>query len=151
MDDEDDRTTAFGLFNFAHTYWASAAALRKIKVKATHPEDPQQYLYCHAVELFLKAYLRAKGASATELREKYRHKLVPMGHVAAKEGLLVDDEVREVLELIDGLGTTLRYIRQGAFRMPTFEALERTCKSFHQCAAELLMSQGHKIRYYRRS
>jgi len=35
MSDEDARTTAFGLFNFAHSYWRSAAALQTLKVKAT--------------------------------------------------------------------------------------------------------------------
>jgi hypothetical protein len=99
MSNEDDRTTAFGLFNYAHTYWQSAVILRKTRVKATHPDDPPWYLYSHAVELFLKAFMRAKGMSPRDLKQKYGHKLVPLGEAAEKNGLLVDDEVRDVLTL----------------------------------------------------
>ena len=150
MDDEDDRTTAFGLLNFAHPYWKSAATLRKVDVKATHAQDPIWYLYCHAVELFLKAYLRAKGATAKDLRTKYGHKVSTLARDAENGGLLFDDEDREVVAVMDRLGTTLRYLQTGPFTRPTLEALERTCKSFHQSVAEELLKQGHKLRYYRR-
>lgn len=147
--DEDDRTTPFGLFNFAHSYWRSAAALRKIKVQATHPDDPAWFLYCHAVELFLKAFLRAHGASVKELRDKYGHNVVKLAAAAEKAGLHFDDEDRDVITLMDQMGIlTLRYIRTGAFTRPTLEALDRTCKSFHQSTADLLRSQGHKVRIY---
>lgn len=147
--EDEDRTTAFGLFNFAHSYWKSASALTKAKVRATHAHDPIWYLYTHAVELFLKAYLRAKGATEDDLRKKYGHKVSTLAADAEKDGLHFDDEDREVVGLMDQLGTTLRYIRRGPWTRPSLEALERTCRSFHQSVAEELLKQGHKIRYYR--
>jgi hypothetical protein len=50
-------------------------ALQKAQVKATHPDDPICFLYFHAVELYLKSFLRAHGASVEELRTKYGHRL----------------------------------------------------------------------------
>lgn len=147
--DEDDRTTPFGLFNFAHSYWRSAAALRTIKVQATHPDDPAWFLFCHAIELFLKAFMRAQGTSVKELRDKYGHNVVKLAKAAEKAGLHFDDEDRDVITLMDRMGIlTLRYIRTGAFTRPTLEALDRTCKSFHRSTADLLRSQGHKVRIY---
>lgn len=151
MDNEDDRTTAFGLFNFAHSYWKSATALRESEVKATHAHDVVWYLYCHAVELLLKAYLRAKGATVGDLRLKYGHKVSKLAKAAESQGLLFDDEDHDVVLLVDRVGTTLRYLQTGPFTRPHFDALERTCKSFHRSVAEELIKQGHKLRNYRRA
>lgn len=145
---DDEKTTAYGLYCFAHSYWRSAAALRKIDVKATHPDDPVWYLYCHAVELFLKAYLRAKGVSVKALRDKYRHKVSALAEAAEQYGLPFDDEDREVTGIIDQLGTTLRYIQRGPFTRPSLGALDRTCNSFHRSTRDLLQAQGHRVRRY---
>jgi hypothetical protein len=118
-------------------------------VKATHPRDPIWFLYCHAVELYLKAFLRAHGATVKELRDKYGHQVVSLAKSAEEAGLHIDDENRDVITLMDRMGIlTLRYIRRGAFKRPTHEALDRTCKSFHMSVAEVLMAQGHKLRSF---
>jgi hypothetical protein len=147
-DDEDERTTAFGLFNFAHSYWRAAAALEKVEVKASHPDDPLWFLYCHAVELFLKAFLRTHGASARELRLRYGHSVRRLAKASEKVGLQLSDEQREVIRCMSTLGTSLRYIRIGSFTRPRLDALARTCKSFYDATARLLSSKGHKIRLY---
>ena len=67
---EEDRTNELGLFNTAESYWKSAATLYDAKVKASHPMSPVRFLYYHAVELYLKAFLRGNGHSAKELRGK---------------------------------------------------------------------------------
>ncbi|WP_119418072.1 hypothetical protein [Desertibaculum subflavum] len=147
MSDEDDRTTAFGLFNFAHSYWQSAVALKKADVSATHSDEPVTFLYCHAVELYLKAFLRAAGLSVKELRDKYGHNVVKLADAAREDGLEFQDEDSAVIELIAQMGpVTLRYLRTGYFRRPALEALNRTCRSFHESVARLLVEQGHKIR-----
>lgn len=148
FDDEDERTTAFGLFNFAHSYWRAGAALEKADVKASHPDDPCWFLYCHAVELFLKAFLRAHGVSARDLRQRYGHTIGRLAKEAEKKGLHLDAEQREVIKLMGTLGTTLRYIRTGSFTRPQADALHRTCKSLYGATARLLTSQGHTIRLY---
>jgi hypothetical protein len=79
-DDEtdEDRTTAIGLFHFAHSYASSAAALCDVKLHATHRDSPIRYLYSHAIELYLKSFLRMKEISVDELRSR------DLGHNVAK-------------------------------------------------------------------
>jgi hypothetical protein len=69
---EEERTNEVGLFNTAESYWRSAGALYEAQVKASHPLSPVRFLYYHAIELYLKAFLRGNGHSARELRAK-RH------------------------------------------------------------------------------
>jgi hypothetical protein len=147
MSDEDDRTTALGLFNFARTYWQSAVALKKANVRATHRDEPVTFLYCHAVELYLKAFLRAAGMSVKELREKYGHNVVKLAEAARADGLDFADEDNEVIVLIKEMDPiTLRYIRTGFFTRPALEALDRTCRSFDESVETLLREQGLKTR-----
>jgi hypothetical protein len=64
----DDRTTALGLFNYARSYRASADHLLSAKLKVPHPHAPLTFLYYHAVELYLKAYLRVQGYTVAQLK-----------------------------------------------------------------------------------
>src|SRR5262249_35161441 len=57
-----------GFFNFARSYWKAASALQKLKLKTTHPESSVAYLYYHAIELYLKAFLRMHGHTVDELQ-----------------------------------------------------------------------------------
>jgi|SRR5450631_550035 hypothetical protein len=73
---DEDRTNEVGLFNPAESYSKSAAALYEAKVKASHPLSPVLFLYYHAIELYLKAFLRGNGHSAKELRsKKFGHRI----------------------------------------------------------------------------
>ena len=151
MSDEDDRTTAFGLFNFAHSYWQAAVALEKAKarVTATHSGDVIWFLYIHAVELYLKSFLRAHGVTGTELRRQYSHRVGDLANAAKAKGLQFDDEDDTVIGLITELDlTTFRYIKTGWFTRPTHEALDRTCTSFHESLAEVLKAQGNTVREF---
>lgn len=142
MSDDDDRTTAFGLFNYAHSYWQSATKLHFVKVRASHPDSPVLFLYCHAVELYLKAYLRAHGVSAAQLRKSYGHNLIRLAAGARRNGLQFDDEDVAVVRLIPRLDTTARYIRTGQFTRPGFEALDR----FHASVGHFLKAKGLPVR-----
>ncbi len=64
-----DRTSAVGLFNFGRSYWRSAEQLRTAPpADVTHPDSPITFLLCHAIELYLKAYLRGAGRDVAELK-----------------------------------------------------------------------------------
>jgi len=65
---DSDRTTSLGLFRYAHSYAASASALRGVKVKATHADASLRFLYSHAIELYLKSFLLMNGVSLDDLR-----------------------------------------------------------------------------------
>jgi hypothetical protein len=57
---DDERTNALGLFNTARSYWRSAEHLSVARIEVTHPQAPITFLLCHALELYLKAFLRGK-------------------------------------------------------------------------------------------
>src|SRR5262245_17970119 len=68
MMSDDDRTTPFGLFNYARSYWQSAVHLHQAAVKVTHPDAPITLLLAHAIELYIKGFLRLQGLSAEDLK-----------------------------------------------------------------------------------
>ena len=57
---DEERTNSMGLFNTAEAWRLSAMALQAQRVKSGHADQPVRFLYCHAVELYLKALLRQK-------------------------------------------------------------------------------------------
>jgi hypothetical protein len=69
--------TPLGWFNLAHAYLFDAATLYKAEERPRrwHYEAPVHFLYFHAIELFLKAYLRTQGVTDQELRLQHGHHL----------------------------------------------------------------------------
>jgi hypothetical protein len=154
MDDEDDeeeRTTSIGLFNYAHSYWRSAVALQGVKVRATHTTEPVSFLYIHALELYLKAFLLLNGIPLDVLRSrKYGHKICCLSDKARTFGFRFADEDVEVLSIIACLDIIdYRYIKTGGFHRPTNEALDRTCRSFHEQVETALRASGIATRNLR--
>ncbi len=98
--DEEKRSTAIGYFNFAETYRTAARTLRRSKAKATHKELPIRFLYYHAVEVYLKAHLRAHRIHPYELRTKYGHSAGSLSKKSVELGLVLDDDDEEVIRLI---------------------------------------------------
>lgn len=129
--DDEDRTTDIGLFNYAVSYWQSAQALRKIKIEATHPDSVICFLYYHAVELFLKSYLRLHKANLWELR-KWGHDVNILAKKCRSHGLEFDPHEEEVFGLIRADMMQARYLETGHFQRAGFEALERTTKWLYE-------------------
>jgi hypothetical protein len=149
MSDNDQETTPIGLFHFAHSYWRSAVALEKAEVKVMHPGSPIWFLYFHAIELYLKAFLRLHGTSVEDLSHKYRHHTRKLADAVKVLGFHFDDEDEEIVSLMAGMDLTdVRYIKTGCFTRPTHEALHRTCKSFHQTVERALRERDHPVRRY---
>ena len=147
--DELERTTALGLFNVATSYWRAARCLQKEKLKTTHPGSPVSFLYYHAIELFLKAFLRHHGRTPRELRsKKFGHSTAALEHLASELGLFFEDEDREVLSLMAKTDAVIRsrYIQTGYFQWPHPGALDRTCKSLRKSVGEALKRDGVPVR-----
>jgi hypothetical protein len=145
---DEDRTNEVGLFNTAESYWKSAAALYEAKVKASHPLSPVLFLYYHAVELYLKAFLRGNGHSAKELRSKnFGHRICCLTDRASALGLSFMDEDKEVFSIMGTTDALLRsrYIQTGAVNWPTPESLDRICRSLRESIAKDLRGKGATI------
>jgi len=122
--DHDERTNAVGLFNTARSYWSSAEHLNAARLKVTHPQAPVTFLLCHAIELYLKAYLRGAGTSIAHLK-KLSHRVANLAKVAAENGLQLEPEQAEILSHVDDADVAIeaRYIVTGFKNRPTDEAL----------------------------
>lgn len=138
---DDERTTDVGLFNFAHSYWASAAALENARVKATHPDSPICYLYFHSIELFLKAHLRHSGLPVKGVRQ-LGHNVERLAEVCSSFGLQLDPEELEVIRTIPSNYISSRYIITGYFSRPRFSALWATCFVLFDSVGQTLVASG---------
>ena len=131
----DGRTTPLGLYNYACSYHQAARALRKMKFPTTHPGSPVSFLYFHAIELFLKSFLRLHGHTTEELSSrKFGHDYGRMRDRAVELGLDLMDEDCVVLDHLEHTDVVIRarYLKTGYYEEPTLKALERTAKSLRE-------------------
>jgi HEPN domain-containing protein len=135
----EERTTALGLFNYARSYRASADHLLSAKLNVSHPHAPLTFLFYHAIELYLKAYLRSKGDTVAQLKS-VSHNISKLAAEVQSRGLTLDDEDKEVLSLMAEADNVIRsrYIQTGAFTRPEEEALSRTCAALEESVAKAL-------------
>lgn len=128
--DDDNRTSAVGLFNFAHSYAASAVLLSKSPPDdTTHPEAPVDFLAFHAIELYLKAFLRANGLTVLDVK-KVGHRLDHLRDKACELGLSFDDANGIVLLATHSM-MERRYIKTGFKRRHSNELVFEVCRSLH--------------------
>jgi HEPN domain-containing protein len=146
--DADERTTALGLFNTARSYWRSAEYLNTANLQLTHPHAPVTFLYCHAIELYLKALLRGLGKSVADLK-KLGHDVASLARAAAEAGLQLNSEIAEILSHIDDADVAIeaRYIVTGfKERLPTNDALSKVSESLDHAVGTKLSQAGFSIR-----
>ncbi len=137
--------TAIGTFNFAVSYWQAGSALRTLEWAngVSHPRGPIEFLYWHAIELFLKAFFLACGMGEKELRG-YGHNLKKLVKDAKKHGLALESDDSEVLSLMRTAGDMidLRYIKVGWKMAPELEALETTSNNIYRLVGLALRDKG---------
>ena len=143
--DDDERTNSLGLFNTAEIYRLSGERLPEIK--HGHAEMPRRFLYCHALELYLKALLRQKHRMAT-VRNKFGHQIKLLMREAETLGLVVNENDRTVLTLINDTDAMIdsRYIRTGTKLLVELKALRRTCKSIRDGVGTILRRNDVPVR-----
>jgi hypothetical protein len=147
MIDTVDRTSAIGLFNTARSYWRSGAYLIAGKLEVTHPSAPINFLLCHAMELYLKAFLRSAALTIDDLK-RLGHGFNALVGAARKNGLIIDAETAEVLSHIatEDVAMEARYIVTGFKEALTVEALSSTAGNLDAVVAAALEKKGHAVR-----
>lgn len=145
--DDNERTNAVGLFNTARSYWHSAEHLNAANLKVTHPQAPVTFLFCHAIELYLKAFLRGAGKSVSELKQLGHH-VANLAKAAVNAGLNIEPEQSEVLSHIDDgdVAIEARYIVTGFKRQPTIDALSEVAEALDKNVGQTLEAKGLPIR-----
>ena len=131
----EQKTSAFGLWRFSRDYLNAAIA---VKQPAQSVQDklkqevsiPAYFLVGHAIELALKAFLRAKGMLVEELRSmQYGHNLDALARESRRRKLgavvkLTRTEFNAVLLLnLSYKPKELEYIVTGARRLPDYADL----------------------------
>lgn len=127
--EEIDRSPPIGVFLSGESFFRSARHLQlacetgELRLRF---DMPVYYLYCHAFELTLKAFLRTKGMSAHRLASReFGHKLHVLWKACLAEGLqsspVADASIAQAIELLDPFAREFefRYIKVGFKRLPT--------------------------------
>jgi hypothetical protein len=141
---DDERTTEVGLYHYARSYRAAADYLDPgpSKVASTHPDAPRDFLYIHAIELYLKAFLRLNGSGVKFLKSQ-SHDIPSLGNLAAKKGLIFDTDTHRVITLLSRDNVFgVRYIRTGAYHRPTTAGLKLTAENLHRGVSTALKERG---------
>lgn len=127
----DVRTSALGLYHYAHSYAASAAALSGTSVTATHADAPVRFLYRHAVELYLKAFLLHKMVPYSQLAGRaLGHSTKRLVERAVLLGLPITAQNRKWAEALDD-SIADRYLETGVRRVLTAQQMLTLCGALH--------------------
>jgi hypothetical protein len=146
MNDKIDRHSPIGLYNFAGSYHAAADLICEQGLRATHPGAPAKFLYYHAIELYLKSFLRFHGTSAKKL-QSIGHDFKRLFSRASKRGLVLEETGNEVLNMLDGeIWSRSRYLEIGTLSAPSFEALSQTSRTLQQEIGKVLSDAGVPVR-----
>ena len=117
---DDDRTTPLGLFNYARSYWQSGVLLHDAQATVTHPDAPVTLLLAHAIELYLKAFLRLRGVGIEEVKSSFGHDFKKLVDEASSRGLSLGNEEIDIAAILTEQESIRRsrYIETGYYRRP---------------------------------
>jgi hypothetical protein len=148
--DENERTTETGLFHYAVSYNGAADYLGKTGLlDVTHPEAPREFLYAHAIELYLKAFLRNEGMTVQELRS-IGHNLERLQVEYQRKGGNLSENESAVFRLFaaNNSNNELRYIQTGFYRKPSMEDISKATASLRRAVGKALAASGRILRWY---
>lgn len=128
----ETRTTPVGMLHYAHAYAVSAITLAKEDIGVTHSDAPVRFLFSHAIELYIKAYLLLKGVPVKELRSRaLGHDLKKLTSKAVELGLDVSEEHRLSIEVANE-AILDRYIETGARTVLLPDGWSEICSNLHE-------------------
>lgn len=141
---KEQRTSDIGLFMYAHSYWEAASKLEDADCSSGHAAAPTRFLYSHAIELFLKSYLRSQLLSLNDVKTM-SHNLKKAADEAIKHGLQLSHEQLLVLQWITDHNMKNRYIEVGIQSQPCNETFWSLCDFlFDEIGQEMLRSNRTK-------
>ena len=145
----DQRTTDVGLFMLAESYMICAVTLKENRPKGLRFNSPVEFLIFHAVELYLKSFLRRVGLSVLELSSRsYGHNFPKLMEEAGSRGLQLRCVDVARLQFSDEaeLPIQTRYLVTGFKQVISLEDLIDTARNVRGPVAELLLKSGVNVR-----
>jgi HEPN domain-containing protein len=130
---DQPQPSAIAVFNYAHSYAQSALTLEQNQTSATHWNAPIYFLYFHAIELYLKAFLVSTGSDIDELRKMHGHRVRPLAKLCQAKGVQISQEGEQIIALMTETDNVMssRYIRIGRHTRLPFEVYAQFCLSLH--------------------
>lgn len=132
--DEIDRSPPMGVFLSGESFFDAGRHLQRACETAElrlRFDMPIYYLYRHALELTLKAFLRTKGVSGQRLASRaFGHQLQVSWDACVAEGLrsdpITDAFIADAILLLDPFATAyeFRYLKVGPATLPVLGAVE---------------------------
>ena len=129
-----DHAPPIGVFHSAESFLLAAQLLQNAEESeelSLRFDLPIYHLYCHALELTMKAFLRTKGYSEELLASrKFGHKLQVLWDACVDEGLhshqVTDAVIADIIEMLDPFAASLefRYRKGGKVTRPMIGAVE---------------------------
>jgi hypothetical protein len=142
--------TPLAWFNLAHAYLYDAALLHNVqKPSGGFYGQPVRFLYFHAIELFLKSYLRLHGIDDAALgKQPYSHNLTNLANMAESNGLLIGRRVRLVCEAAGAFDkpTEARYVKTGLKAMLPPHRLHEAARELQSGVGQALRDKGIPVR-----
>jgi hypothetical protein len=145
----DERTTALGLYNYAGSYHAAAQAVIESDDMdlATHRDAPANHLITHAIELYLKAFLRLKGASLHELKFDFGHAIPKLASAFEDRGGQLTDHDRAVFRYLTPENVFgARYLITGYYREAGTANLGKTAVNLRAVVFRAIRATGEFCR-----
>lgn len=132
--DSIDREPPIAVFLSGESFFESASFLRSAHEKKElrlRFQMPIYYLYTHALELVLKAFLRAKGRTSDDLRgRQFGHKLKTLWTTCLEAGLkthaVQEVFIEQMVDILHPFATDyeFRYVKVGFKSLPTLDDVE---------------------------
>jgi hypothetical protein len=139
-------------FLLAHAFLYDAAMLNKaVAARRTfgYFESPVRFLYFHAIELFLKAFLRQCGLTEAALKKPkpYGHHLDALVTEAETRGLRVTRRVRTVCDASATFDDPFeaRYLRTGGKSITPPNRLHEAARDLQKAVEEALRGAGVRM------
>lgn len=129
---EEYRTNSMGLWTYAEDYFKAASAVEERF--GSRPKSITYFLYCRAIELVLKAYLRSREIGLKPLM-RLGHDLDALMDAADRENLkslvTLNADQLDAIERIntDHVGKELEYIVTGYKQYPSIENLRSSAEA----------------------
>ena len=132
---DSKHTSALGLFLYADAYKRSAQTLEAAKIQAGYQNSPVYFLYSHAIELYLKSFLRSFGVCPKKLanRNHFGHDFVKLMEGAEQYGLSLPSRESQILKKWAMPSELLkaRYFETGARLLPNLDELGAVCQTVY--------------------
>ena len=138
-------------FLLAHAFLYDAAMLNKAvaaRRAGGYFVSPVRFLYFHAIELFLKAYLRQCGFAEAVLKNRpYGHRLDALATKAETQGLRLTRRVRTICDTSATFDDPFeaRYLRTGGKSISPPNRLHEAARDLQNAVEEALRGAGVRM------